>query len=393
MTLGATINRTTRFLLATLLWGHAFFLVNVRSQLLFGVAQRLHLTSLEFVFLGLVILFSYLAGTGFWSGVGNFAYIYFFPFVIIFYLAKLIAKSLLIIGRWLNPSPPQELLDMQDQQVSMTPLGIDSGIAERRAGNGPGNGDRPRFWTFLLRPFRRFTILWCLLLMVATHAQVIGVALIVVLIHITRTVVRLVRVSFFSKTFFSELERMIAKNVDDTLVKLRAVTEDAPASPELRVLWQSVHNFEVGVRALGNQVLVSRWAMLISAVFLGIIYVYIAFVFSFAYYGIERLTGGQDTWPQLLITSLFIPFFVAGLPKMAGLMLLGGLQCALVVSVGIGTLSKYLRVQLQSLKTVATIVDVKLSDEQVKGKYDILRQKFERSPNNRPNHGVAHPNT
>ena len=44
-------------------------------------------------------------------------------------------------------------------------------------------------------------------------------------------------------------------------------------------------------------------------------YVYVAFLFSFIYFGVERLSGYSDTWPQLFVTSMFIPFLIGTLPK------------------------------------------------------------------------------
>src|SRR5450759_5381818 len=87
-------------------------------------------------------------------------------------------------------------------------------------------------------------------------------------------------------------------------------------------------------------------------------------------------TLGQSFWlPPCSSRS-----WVTDLPRGVSFKLLVGLQCTLMLTIGIGTITRYLRVRLhQSLKTVATVVEVKLSDENVKGKYDILKEKFEAS--------------
>jgi hypothetical protein len=159
-----------------------------------------------------------------------------------------------------------------------------------------------------------------------------------------------------SGTFFERLEEAIQTTANDWLAKLALVTRESPPTPALRVLWQTITNVELGVLALNDESLVSRWAALLCGVFLGCVYVYMAFVSSFVYYGIERLTGYGDTWPQLLVTSLFIPFLLTDLPKVVALRLLGGLQCAFILSVGIGTITRYLRSYVHSLRTVATVV-------------------------------------
>ena len=45
------------------------------------------------------------------------------------------------------------------------------------------------------------------------------------------------------------------------------------------------------------------------------------------------------------------------------------------------TITRYLRSYVHSLRTVATIVDVRLADEAVKAKYEILKEKFESQTN------------
>src|ERR1035437_1221418 len=370
----ATLNRVTRFSLSVLLWAHALFDINIQRRLIWPIAHTLHVTAVEFVLLSLLILFSYLASTGFWPAVGNFLYIYFFPFVLLFYVAKWLIKLLLVVGRWLNPQAGPTTSSGEPRPKVATILRLPG---SQTVGRVDTISDTSKLWHLLVRPVSRFTVLWCLLLLVATHIAIIWVALVVTLIHIGRFVVRLVRISLGSQTFFATLEEGVQKTADDWLAKLALVTRESPPTPDLRVLWQTVRNFELGVLALKNETLVARWAALLCGVFLGCVYVYMAFICSFAYYGIERLAGYGDTWPQLLITSLFIPFLLTDLPKVVPLRLLGGLQCAFVLSIGIGTITRYLRSHIHSLRTVATIVDVRFADETVKAKYEILKQKFE----------------
>ena len=342
--------------------------------MIWGIADAIHVTAVELALLSLLILFSYLASTGFWPAVGNFLYIYFFPFVLLFYVAKWLVNLLIVVGRWINPQTGNTAPPGDRRPKVVTILQLPGSQTVKRVDT---ISDKSTVWHVLIRPVSRFTVLWCFLLLVATHKAIIWAALIVVLIHIGRFVVRLARMFLGTNTFFETLEEGVQKTADDWLAKLALVTRESHPTPELRVLWQTVRNFELGVLALKNETLVARWAALLCAVFLGCVYMYTAFVCSFAYYGIERLAGYTDTWPQLVITSLFVPFLLTDLPKVVPLRLLGGLQCAFVLSIGIGTITRYLRSHIHSLRTVATIVDVHFSDETVKAKYEILKQKFE----------------
>lgn len=373
-TLGAILNKLTRFSLAVLLWAHALFAIDIHSRFVWRIAQTIHLTAVELVLLGLLVLFSYLASTGFWSAVGNFLFIYFFPFVLLFYGAKWIVKLLVVVGVWLKPQAGIAGSSGEQQPRVAKPLQLPG---SQVVGKVDTISDKSTFWRLLVRPVSRFTILWCFLLLVATHRAIIWVALIVTLLHIFRFIVRLARISLGSGTLFERLEEGVQKVADDWLAKLAHVTRESAPTPDLRALWQNVRNFELGVLALKNETLVARWAALLCGVFLGCVYIYTAFVCSFAYYGIERLAGYTDSWPQLFITSVFIPFLLTDLPKDVPLRLLGGLQCVFVLSIGIGTVTRYLRSHIQSLRTMATIVDVRFSDEAVKAKYEMLKQKFE----------------
>jgi hypothetical protein len=372
--IGKTINKATRFALSLLLWAHAVFAINIQSPTVLRIAQVLHLTVAEFVLLSLTIVFSYLASTGFWSAVGNLLYIYFFPFVLLFYAAKWALKLLLVIGRWLNPKTDGVILADKQRPALLVGLRLPG---PQKITTVDAIQDQSVRLHLLFRPVRRFTLLWCLLLLLATHTAVIWVALMVILIHIARFFVRLVRVFLGSRTFFERLEEGIQRVADDWLAKIAHVTSDSPPTPELRALWQSIRNFELGILALKDGALLSRWATLLGGVFLGCVYVYVAFVSSFVYYGIERLAGYGDTWPQLLTTALFIPFLLGDLPKLAVLRLLGGLQCLIVLSIGIGTVTRYLRSYVRSLRTVAATVDSRFADDTVKAQYEALKQKFE----------------
>jgi hypothetical protein len=375
-TFGTNLNRITRFALSVLLWAHALFAINIYSQLIWRIAKAVDLTAIEFLLLVLLVVFSYLASTGFWAAIGNLLYIYFFPFVLIFYIAKWTIKLLPAINRWLNPQS-NTALQAHDRNWNLvvTTLRLPGSIPTRRIAT---IDEKSRVWPLLFRPLVRFTVLWCFLVLVATHKPILWVVLSIVLIHIARLVFRLIRFALISTRGLRSLEENIQRNVDEWLAKLAFVTTESPPTQDLRNLWQMLRNFELGVRALKNEALVSRWAALLCGVFLGCVHIYVSFLCSFAYYGIERLGGYGDSWPQLLVISVFIPFLATHLPKAIPLELLAGLQCTFVLSIGVSTVARYLRSQLRTLKTVATVVDARFSDGSIEGKYEILKQKFER---------------
>jgi hypothetical protein len=109
---------------------------------------------------------------------------------------------------------------------------------------------------------------------------------------------------------------------------------------------------------------------------LGSIYIYIAALFSFAYCGIARVSGVSYSWPDALVASVFIPFFVSELPKILAVKLLGGIHCLLVVAVGVGTVVNFLRRKLDAVRRAATDLSDRFADQSIQEKYRILEQKF-----------------
>ena len=90
-------------------------------------------------------------------------------------------------------------------------------------------------------------------------------------------------------TWFERVGQAIRQRTEDTLAKLSMVTDESPPSKELQNLWNQVKLFEQGVRFLENDAVVSKWTWLFCGSFLALVYLYLAFVFSFAYYGIARV--------------------------------------------------------------------------------------------------------
>jgi hypothetical protein len=127
---------------------------------------------------------------------------------------------------------------------------------------------------------------------------------------------------------------------------------------------------------------VSRWAWVLGAVSFGAIYVYIALLFSFAYFGIARASGISYPWPDSLVASLFIPLFAKELPKTILLRVLGGIHFSLAVTIGIGTFFGFLQRRLFAIRTAATVMNDKLIDAAFQEKFSALGTTLEKQPVN-----------
>jgi hypothetical protein len=371
------IRKITTFLLAVFLWSHALFVLNVQSTFAARCAQYLRLTISETILLALLIIFSFASGSGFWKPFRSVLYIYAFPFVLFWKFLYWLSRGIWALHRWFKAQAYQsaETLVVEQKESPAPPPTPTTTPAE------PGTKERAKeFLNFLLRPFRRFTFLWCILLLSATHIQIVWVCLVVLILHLARRMFGLLKVMLF---FDPYMKRAIAKIFDivgNAVDAIDAFTPDTTPSQELKTKWNEVKTWKMITGFLRDEYLVSRWAWVLGAVSFGVIYVYIALLFSFAYFGIARVSGISYPWSDSLVASLFIPLFAKELPKTILLRVLGGLHFSLAVTVGIGTFFGFLHRRLFAIRTAATVVNDKLIDKIFEEKFLILGKKLEVSP-------------
>lgn len=286
------VRRTTTFLLAMFLWLHALFFVNVQSTLISKCTRFLRLTASEAVLLALLVIFSFLAASGFWKTLRSLAYIYFFPFVLlgyVFYWGFLMLRAL---NRWFQaqatPQRGGSLVVGQNASAiaPALPASSGSGVGAKKTA--------AELLRFLLRPFRRFMLLWCILLLVTTHVAVVWLCLIVVLAHLARQIFVMLKILLFAPWLTENLRKIgpaLLTPLNNALGALTAVTRETAPTPELKNLFDQLNIWRKVLAFLKDPYLLSRWAWVLGIVFLASIYIYIAFLFSFAYYGIARVSG------------------------------------------------------------------------------------------------------
>jgi hypothetical protein len=336
--------------------------------------RKLRLTSSELVLFALLVTFSFLAASGFWRTVRSLLYIYFFPFVLLayaFYLCFLLLRGM---NRWFTAQATPQLgnaLAAQPDASAIVPViaaNSESRVGARETFEG--------VLRFLLRPFQRFMLLWCILLLVTTHFAVVWLCLVVVLAHLARKIFFLLKMLLFSDPWLRKIGEILPSGLNNALAALAAVALDAAPKNELQNLWSQLKTWRSILAFLKGPYLLSRWAWVVGILFFGSIYIYIAFLFSFAYYGIARVGGVFYSWPEALITSLFIPFFISDLPKILAVKLLGGIHCLLIVVVGAGTIVNFLRRKLDAIRRAATELSDRFADQSIRDKYVILEEKF-----------------
>jgi hypothetical protein len=367
------VRRITTFLMASFLWVHALLFLNLQSSTLVRVTHLLRLTSSEAVLFALLILFSLLAASGLWGMVKSFAYIYFFPFILLAYFIYLCILTAKAIDRWFK----SEAAKYSDEAVPKPPTIIEVPAKPAEQAKGQQKPVKtPGFWQFISRPFRRFLPLWCILLLITTHDLIVWACLFVVAVQLAGRIFRILKTVFFFDLWLKKFWENVAKTVNAGLIALVAVSSDSPHTKETEQLWNQVKLWKKICEFLGNPSSIASWSKVLGVLAFGSIYVYISVLFSFVYYGLAHVGGAKLEWPDALTISIFIPFYVTDLPKLLLMRMLGGLQCALVVFVGVGTVMNFLRNRLEGIRASAAEINSRFAEQDVREKYRLLETRY-----------------
>lgn len=217
--------------------------------------------------------------------------------------------------------------------------------------------------------------LWCILLLITTHRAIVWLCLVVVSVHLVRKIFFILKILFFSGPWFAKLGPALPTSLYQSIEALASVTTDSAPTNDLKNLWNQLNLWKRILNFLKNPYLVSRWAWLLGILIFGSLYLYIAVLFSFVYYGIARVNGIPYLWADALVSSVFIPFFVSDLPKLLAIRIIGGIHCVLVLTVGIGTVVNFLRRKLDAMRKAASELSDRLAEQSLQEKYLILEQK------------------
>ena len=355
-TVSDRIRRATTLLLAVFLWAHALFLIDVQSTGLSRLSKLRHFTDSEAVLFGLLVALSFLSASGFWRMLRSVLYIYLFPFVLIGYGLYCCALMLRAINRWFRKYAPTQPHQFVEATKAIPPPGASGKIDGRTEKR---NGVRGLL-RFLSLPFRTFMTLWCILLLTATHIQVVWLCLIVVMVQLARKIFLVFKILLFSEPWLRKYGRLSYAGFTKSLSDLESIKPDAPTKERESLrgqlkLWKDILEF------FRDPYLLSRWAWVFAfGVFISF-YVYFSGLFSFAYFGIARVSGITYSWPTALTTALFIPFYATDLPKSFFIRLLGGFQCSLVVALGVGTAFNFLQRKLNAISDSAAEFSIRLN--------------------------------
>jgi hypothetical protein len=361
------------------LWLHALFFWDPHTHILAVLSRYVHLALSEVTLFVLLFLFSVLCSSEWWGTVKSVLYIYGFPFVLLFRLSVLLFLALKGINAWFSRDQPAadgptltELIVLPNPAAAV-PQAVIAQPAVSAA--TPAAKKSPTTLSLVTRPFMRFSVLWCALLIFATHKLVLWLSFAVVLCVLALRILTILKLTLFSRSWLEKIGAALYTRLSVMLGMLAGVTPRTEVTKELRELWQQLGLWERVARFLGNKYLLSRWASLLVGAFYVCIYVYIALLFSFVYYGIARVCGLDMPWSEAAVDSIFIPVYVTELPKTFFMRFAGGVQWTLIVVVGFGTFWNYFHKRLEAVHAGAMEIGSLLTDEAVRARYKLLESK------------------
>ena len=188
-------------------------------------------------------------------------------------------------------------------------------------------------------------------------------------------ILTILKLTLFSRSWLEKVGAAIHTRLNDMLSMLASVTPKTEVTKELKDLWQQLGLWERVARFLGNKYLLSRWASLLVGAFYVCIYVYVALLFSFVYFGIARISGLNMPWSEAAVDAIFIPVYVTELPKTFFMRFAGGVQWSLIVILGLGTFWNYFHKRLEAVHASAIEIGGLLTDETVRERYKLLESK------------------
>lgn len=353
----------------------AGFQVTLIGRIWVTPEAQIEVTTAEAILFAVLLAFSFVAGNSFWQTVINLLYIYCFPFVLLFYAfywpIRVLRISLPKIGATRSETVPTGSLVLQASPKSMV---LTAPISERK---DVTESKLRSALEVLTRPFRKFTYLWCLLVLLATHKPVVRLALVVLLLQLAWKIWWVMRLLWSSKTLLVRAANSASTTLNMMVDKLTSLNFEVAPLTELKNLWTQIRSLRPFLEYVTKSTFFSRLTFGIGLALLVCAHTYFALIFSCVYVGAAKLAGVAFPWLESLTDSLFILAYVTELPKTSMLRVLGGLHYLLFLTLGAGTIVSYFRKQLEPLHSALASVNVRLAQEGVQERIIILQTKID----------------
>lgn len=361
------LRKSTTLIIAVYFWLHAAFLFDFHSEVISQVARFARLSSAEVTIFVLLLGVSWLTGSGFSKSLASAAYIYFFPFVVLWYAAKWTVALLSKMQKWASfPGQPSDHgVEILDSQVKPRELVAFEHISLKET--------LSRASRLFLKPFQGSTVLWCALLLVTSHPLIAWGCLLIISAQLARKLVLTIRVAIVSDYVLGNLAGKFFAGLEKTLASFSTLPANSPIDAKIKTLLSEIGAWTKLVGFLKEPARLSQWVSVCTVFLIVCVHLYFAFFFSFVYYGIARVSGIAYTWPTAFVVSTCMPFLITELPRNLMAWLAGTLQCLCVLTLGIGTVINYVHRRIAEIQIRAGEFSVILADPAIKDKFVLLQ--------------------
>ena len=197
-----TARRVVRFAVATLFWANALFLVRFHPAAFSRWAEKINLTVPEATIILAIAVVTLLRSNGLWKFSVDLAYLYFFPFVLLFYAWKLVRAALKLM-RYI---PTGAVIARTGHQITAASDTIEVNKAPNLLTSAGFRRSAPqRMLDLGLMFFLQSTLLWGLLIVLSSHKVVLETATVVVLLHLARALFRAWGIGRLSYTWLKKV--------------------------------------------------------------------------------------------------------------------------------------------------------------------------------------------
>jgi len=326
-------------------------------------------------------------------------YIYFFPFVLIWYAFKW--SSVLA---WKISKALARLVSLQavseDWQTAMALLGpstlnpLPSSIQPPPAEvkQSPSKANKKthstfvcKLWKGLRAPFTHFTLTWCVLIVVSLKPALLGLATLVIIAHTLRFLGTLVVTALGVNRVFVTAEQKLTEMIRQLTHKVLKYPLEAPVDTDLRTIVSQL----AGIRFL-SFLIHKRSEILHGALTLAVgvyvlIYLRLVFLFTFLYFGIAKIGHIKFGLLDSVVSALLMPLSFGDLPHNSFMKFFAGAQSAIVVLLGVGAVGAYLQRKLNAVQQAAGNVWEVLNSDDVKVRIEHFQARQPPIPSSGPN--------
>lgn len=393
------IRKFVRFWAGLFFWLNALLIISMPRPSLDALGLKIGLNPYETALVAFFIAMAVLSSYGFGKLLVDTLYIYAFPFILIYLLAKLLFKLLMHIPRLLSKfvPPPSEQADWRtilqmfnpsialpatievakQQEITLVPT---TEASSQKSIRNSTHEKVNKFWEKIKLPFTSFTVLWGALIVLTDKSAILAVSLGIVFLHTLRFIFRLAAIAAGTNALFSGVEKRAFDYMESLIQKImekpldEKVTDSNVIQAVTMLLAYRTCAFLLLKRAEITYAIVALGCFIYANVFLRL-----ALLFGFIYIGVAKLRHIPLSFLDSMVNSLGMPLSYTFFPHDWVIQSVQLLHSIVVIALGAGFINAYFKRKLGSFRETAENVWSRLHEEQVKNRMYQFHSRFSKT--------------